>query len=614
MAVAKALVTFGDLSWKGYFVMCSVLFSFVIMLLDIWTADMVMCFEVLLFLLLGILKPADALAGFSSSGVWSPAVMFMVAQGLSSTGGLDYIISKILGKPKDVTVGQIRLLLITLCFSSFVSDTAVTAIMIPIVIAYTQKARLPLKQFMSLLGYAALTGGTNTIIGTSTNLVISGMMNSRYGDKESPFFRPSYKPMSPFDLTPYGIQVSGWLIVWCILLSPLFLTDGEGWRKWINYFRRETLTSAWKAHQSFEVGLRVPPDSPAVGLTLLSAGLLDLNFLMPTRVVSSTGAERPNDPNTEIKPDDIIYFVGDITKIANVCLDGKGLGDALGDTKGLEIEAGGLVTKPRRSAPPPQMPTVGGPVNRGPPILFTARIRGPSDARRPVGGDDRYCLRRWYHSTAENAAAAAALGGSHLIGQPAAEATAAFDGRHVVPIGVARRVGTGKNAKLEQIKAPLESITLEAGDEILLQTSPTFWAGSPAVRAAAASCEHVRFTGVVNEYYYPLEVKGRLTRMIEGLTLKNAGLKGLAGANLVGLQHADQAEPMKALSEEEKLTAGDVLTFAGTDRAIELIRKNPGLELQNAPELGRLRDAVVDRNLAQAVVAPLSPLIGARRG
>lgn len=113
--------------------------------------------------------------------------------------------------------------------------------------------------------------------------------------------------------------------------------------------------------------------------------------------------------------------------------------------------------------------------------------------------------------------------------------------------------------------------------------------------------------------------------MIEGLSLKNAGLKGLAGANLVGLQHADQAQPMKALSEEEvsnsraaraprcrapaaerparrplarsrgpagaataraapapraaahqKLQSGDALTFAGTDKAIELIRKNPG--------------------------------------
>lgn len=66
------------------------------------------------------------------------------------------------------------MMLIVLVFSSFVSDTAVTAIMIPVVLAYCQKARLPVKQFLSILGYAALTGGTNTVIGTSTNLVISG--------------------------------------------------------------------------------------------------------------------------------------------------------------------------------------------------------------------------------------------------------------------------------------------------------------------------------------------------------------------------------------------------------------------------------------------------------
>jgi Na+/H+ antiporter NhaD/arsenite permease-like protein len=68
------------------------------------------------------------------------------------------------------------MMLVVLCFSSFVSDTAVTAIMIPVVIAYCQKARMPLKQFMSILGYSALTGGTNTVIGTSTNLVISSKL------------------------------------------------------------------------------------------------------------------------------------------------------------------------------------------------------------------------------------------------------------------------------------------------------------------------------------------------------------------------------------------------------------------------------------------------------
>jgi Na+/H+ antiporter NhaD/arsenite permease-like protein len=53
--------------------------------------------------------------------------------------------------------------------------------MIPVVLAYCQKARLPLKQFMSILGYSALTGGTNTVIGTSTNLVISGKTLSLVG-------------------------------------------------------------------------------------------------------------------------------------------------------------------------------------------------------------------------------------------------------------------------------------------------------------------------------------------------------------------------------------------------------------------------------------------------
>lgn len=71
---------------------------------------------------------------------------------------------------------------------------------------------------------------------------------------------------------------------------------------------------------------------------------------------------------------------------------------------------------------------------------------------QPVGGGDRYWLRRWLSARAAKGAGADALGASVLIGRPAAEAAAVFDSRHVAPIGVARR-GTGKKAKLELVRS-----------------------------------------------------------------------------------------------------------------------------------------------------------------
>ena len=56
-----------------------------------------------------------------------PAVLFMVAQGITSTGGADFIVTKLLGTPKDTMLAQVRMCLITALFSSFVNDTPVVS-------------------------------------------------------------------------------------------------------------------------------------------------------------------------------------------------------------------------------------------------------------------------------------------------------------------------------------------------------------------------------------------------------------------------------------------------------------------------------------------------------
>jgi Na+/H+ antiporter NhaD/arsenite permease-like protein len=77
--------------------------------------------------------------------------------------------------------------LVTLVFSTFVNDTPVFCIMAPIVLTWAAKARLNPKQLMVPLSYCALLGGLNTIIGTSTNLVVSGLFTDKVvEDPESP--------------------------------------------------------------------------------------------------------------------------------------------------------------------------------------------------------------------------------------------------------------------------------------------------------------------------------------------------------------------------------------------------------------------------------------------
>jgi Na+/H+ antiporter NhaD/arsenite permease-like protein len=73
---------------------------------------------------------------------------------------------------------QVRMCLVTAVFSSFVNDTPVFCIMLPIVLTWAAKARLPIRQLLIPLSYCCLLGGLNTVIGTSTNLVVTGGLHS----------------------------------------------------------------------------------------------------------------------------------------------------------------------------------------------------------------------------------------------------------------------------------------------------------------------------------------------------------------------------------------------------------------------------------------------------
>ena len=80
----------------------------------------------LLMVTFKILTVKNALVGFGNSGLMTVVILFIVAQAITSTGGADIIVTKLLGVPKDTMLAQVRVCLITAAFSSFVNDTPVS--------------------------------------------------------------------------------------------------------------------------------------------------------------------------------------------------------------------------------------------------------------------------------------------------------------------------------------------------------------------------------------------------------------------------------------------------------------------------------------------------------
>ena len=143
-------------------------------------ADVVFMGGLGVLLLSGVLTAKDALAGFSSPGMITVGLLYAVVAGLQEAGGLSWVSSHVLGRPAGHRLAQLRLMLPVAGLSAFLNNTPVVAMFIPVVTEWGRRIRIQPSQLLIPLSYASIFGGICTLIGTSTNLVVNGMVQARY--------------------------------------------------------------------------------------------------------------------------------------------------------------------------------------------------------------------------------------------------------------------------------------------------------------------------------------------------------------------------------------------------------------------------------------------------
>lgn len=168
---------------------------------------------VVLFMACGIIKPAEAISGFSNKGMITVAILFLVSEGVRQSGSLDYVIKKLLPTGKTtVPRAMARLLPSVAVISAFLNNTAVVVIFAPIIKKWAERVNLPSKKFLIPLSYATILGGVCTLIGTSTNLVVDGMMQDN-----------GYPGLTMFELGKVGGIVAVVGIVYIITFGNMLL-------------------------------------------------------------------------------------------------------------------------------------------------------------------------------------------------------------------------------------------------------------------------------------------------------------------------------------------------------------------------------------------------------
>jgi di/tricarboxylate transporter len=124
----------------------------------------------------GVLGVSEALAGFANEGMMTVAVLFIVSAGLIETGAVYWLAERLFGRPRSLLHAVWRVMGPSALLSAFMNNTPLVAMLLPAVHEWAKRNRISPSKVLLPLSYAAILGGTCTLIGTSTNLVVNGMV------------------------------------------------------------------------------------------------------------------------------------------------------------------------------------------------------------------------------------------------------------------------------------------------------------------------------------------------------------------------------------------------------------------------------------------------------
>ena len=240
-------------------------------------------------LVFGVIDEGQAFAGFSNPAPLTVAALYVLARAAEKTGLLGPLVGRLLGRTGDGRRSLSRLLLPTAGTSAFINNTPLVAMLIPEVTAWADKHKISPSRLLLPLSYAAILGGTLTVIGTSTNLVVSGLL-----------VESGQEPLGFFEITPIGavVVVSGLALL--IGLVPSLLPDRRG--------IDASLSS--EGMREFVVEMDVEPGGHLDGKTVADAGLRHLEGVYLIEILRNGEAIAPVAPNRRLSGNDRLRFVG----------------------------------------------------------------------------------------------------------------------------------------------------------------------------------------------------------------------------------------------------------------------------------------------------------------
>ena len=295
------------MTWEGYFTLAILAAIFWGLVANL-APDALLLGSLIAVLLAKIVSPQEAFAGFSNTGMLTVGALFVVAAGLRETGALDAIGSRVLGRARSERTVLVRLAGAVTPMSAFLNNTPIVAMFIPIVTNWCKKNQVAPSRLLIPLSYLCILGGTCTLIGTSTNLVVNGLMTETVQSR--PELSEVLRPMGMFELGYVGLPYALVGITYLILVGQRLLPDRKGFIEQLTDSSREYL-----------VNLLVQPECRMVNQGVEEAGLRRLPGLFLIEITRGDEVISPVPPDHVLHAGDVLTFTGVVSTIVDLKKD-----------------------------------------------------------------------------------------------------------------------------------------------------------------------------------------------------------------------------------------------------------------------------------------------------
>ena len=295
------------LTFDGIIVLLVILFIIISLYTDLIGPAYTFIAGIIILGLFGILTPSEILSGFANEQILIILMLLMIGEMIRNTGVLEGFFDRYFRKAKTYRGFMARMVISVSTFSAFLNNTPLVAILMPYVNSWSQRNKISPSKLLIPLSFAAILGGCATLIGTSTNLIVNGLVQAQT-------VIPGFETFDIFDFIWAGVPMIFIGSIYLVLFSRKLLPD-----------KKDVMEDFVANTRSYLVHTRIRNNSTLPGKTIQEAGMRNLKGLFLAEIIRNNAQIRPVNPGERLRHDDVLVFAGETNTIAELVKTKSGL-------------------------------------------------------------------------------------------------------------------------------------------------------------------------------------------------------------------------------------------------------------------------------------------------